>query len=212
MVAEEIDVAYERVRVVMGDSALTLDMGGASAAIGVSHGGTMLRRTAAETRRLLIEMASEKLGVPVERAHRHRRRRARRRGPDQARVLCRADRRALSRQDREMERPAEQRLAGRSPGGAEEACRVQDHRPVAAAQGPAGQGVRHARNGQRRAAARHAACAHDPPDGGRRGAGEGRREHRSSISRRARRSGSRTCSRSSPRRNGTRSRPRVRSR
>ncbi len=66
MVAEEIDVAYERVRVVMGDSALTLDMGGASAAIGVSHGGTMLRRTAAETRRLLIEMASEKLGVPVE--------------------------------------------------------------------------------------------------------------------------------------------------
>ena len=32
MVAEEIDVAYERVRVVMGDSALTLDMGGASAA------------------------------------------------------------------------------------------------------------------------------------------------------------------------------------
>ena len=65
MVAEEIDVAYERVRVVMGDSALTLDMGGASAAIGVSHGGTMLRRTAAETRRLLVEMASEKLGVPA---------------------------------------------------------------------------------------------------------------------------------------------------
>jgi nicotinate dehydrogenase subunit B len=65
MVAEEIDVAYERVRVVMGDSALTLDMGGASAAIGVSHGGTMLRRTAAETRRLLVKMASEKLGVPA---------------------------------------------------------------------------------------------------------------------------------------------------
>ena len=50
MVAEEIDVPYERVRVVMGDSGLTLDMGGASAAIGVSHGGTMLRRTAAEAR------------------------------------------------------------------------------------------------------------------------------------------------------------------
>src|SRR5262245_22195240 len=66
MVAEEIDVAYERVRVVMGDSALTLDMGGASAAIGVSHGGTMLRRTAAEARRLLIEMASQKLGLPAD--------------------------------------------------------------------------------------------------------------------------------------------------
>src|SRR5712671_3491888 len=66
MVAEEIDVAYERVRIVMGDSALTLDMGGASAAIGVSHGGMVLRRTAAETRRLLIEMASHKLGLPAD--------------------------------------------------------------------------------------------------------------------------------------------------
>src|SRR5947208_2029387 len=65
MVAEEIDVPYERVRVVMGDSRLTVDMGGASAAIGVSHGGTMLRRTAAEARRLLIAMASAKLNVPA---------------------------------------------------------------------------------------------------------------------------------------------------
>jgi nicotinate dehydrogenase subunit B len=65
MVAEEIDVAFERVRVVMGDSALTLDMGGASAAVGVSHGGQMLRRTAAEARALLVEMASKSLGVPA---------------------------------------------------------------------------------------------------------------------------------------------------
>src|SRR5215467_11471629 len=66
MVAEEIDVAYERVKVVMGDSGRTLDMGGASAAIGVSNGGMMLRRTAAETRRLLIEMASHKLSLPAD--------------------------------------------------------------------------------------------------------------------------------------------------
>src|SRR5262245_43708893 len=64
MVAEEIDVPFERVRVVMGDSALTLDMGGASAAVGVSHGGMMLRRTAAEARRLLVAMASAKLDLP----------------------------------------------------------------------------------------------------------------------------------------------------
>src|SRR5262249_61823179 len=64
-VAEEIDVPYERVRVVMGDSRLTLDMGGASAAVGVSHGGMVLRRTAAEARRLLIAMASAKLNVPA---------------------------------------------------------------------------------------------------------------------------------------------------
>jgi nicotinate dehydrogenase subunit B len=66
MVAEEIDVPFERVRVVMGDSGLTLDMGGASAAIGVSHGGMVLRRTAAQARRLLIEMAATALGVPAE--------------------------------------------------------------------------------------------------------------------------------------------------
>lgn len=66
MVAEEIDVPFERVRIVMGDSGLTIDMGGASAAIGVSHGGMMLRRTAAEARRVLIEMASRKLGLPTD--------------------------------------------------------------------------------------------------------------------------------------------------
>src|SRR5260370_23209918 len=67
MVAEEIEVACERVRVVMGDSALTLDMGGASAAIGVSHGGMMLRWTAAEARHLLVEMAAKSLGQPADR-------------------------------------------------------------------------------------------------------------------------------------------------
>ena len=56
MVAEEIDVAFEHVRVVMGDNGRTLDMGGASAAIGVSHGGMVLRRTAALARHLLIEL------------------------------------------------------------------------------------------------------------------------------------------------------------
>ena len=100
MVAEEIDVPYERVRVVMGDSALTLDMGGASAAVGVSHGGMVLRRTAAEARRLLIEMASQQARRAGRPAHGHRWRRARQRRRRQARVLCRADRRALLRSHR----------------------------------------------------------------------------------------------------------------
>jgi CO/xanthine dehydrogenase Mo-binding subunit len=66
MIAEEIEVPFERVRIVMGDSGLTMDMGGASAAIGISHGGLMLRRTAAEAKRVLIGMASQKLGLPAE--------------------------------------------------------------------------------------------------------------------------------------------------
>ncbi len=63
MVAEEIDVPFEQVRIVMGDSGRTLDMGGASAAIGVSHGGMVLRRTAALARHLLIEQAAQALGL-----------------------------------------------------------------------------------------------------------------------------------------------------
>ncbi len=66
MVAEEIDVPFEQVRIVMGDSGRTLDMGGASAAIGVSHGGMVLRRTAALARHLLIEQAAQALGLPAD--------------------------------------------------------------------------------------------------------------------------------------------------
>jgi CO/xanthine dehydrogenase Mo-binding subunit len=67
MVAEEIDVPLERVRLVMGDTARTINMGGASAATGVSRAGMNLRRTAAEARRLLIAMAAEALGAPADR-------------------------------------------------------------------------------------------------------------------------------------------------
>jgi CO/xanthine dehydrogenase Mo-binding subunit len=65
MVAEEIEVAPERVRVVMG-STTVFDMGGASAGQGVSHTGMLLRRTAAEARRLLIGMAAAMLGLPAD--------------------------------------------------------------------------------------------------------------------------------------------------
>ena len=64
MVAEEIDVPYERVRVVISGPQ-ALDMGGASAGQGVSLSGMLLRRTAAEARRLLIEMAATALAVPA---------------------------------------------------------------------------------------------------------------------------------------------------
>ena len=64
MVAEEIDVPYERVRVVISGPQ-ALDMGGASAGQGVSLSGMLLRRTAAEARRLLIEMAAAALAVPA---------------------------------------------------------------------------------------------------------------------------------------------------
>jgi nicotinate dehydrogenase subunit B len=48
MVAEELDVPLERVQLVMGDSGRTVNMGGASAATGISRAGMNLREMAAE--------------------------------------------------------------------------------------------------------------------------------------------------------------------
>jgi nicotinate dehydrogenase subunit B len=65
LVAEEIDVPWERVRVVMGDTARTVDMGGSTAGNGLRQGGMIMRQTAAEARRLLIEMAGKTLDAPA---------------------------------------------------------------------------------------------------------------------------------------------------
>jgi CO/xanthine dehydrogenase Mo-binding subunit len=67
MIAEEFDVPLDRVHLVMGDTGRTVDMGGASAATGVSRAGMNLRRMSAEARRLMIDQAASKLGVPAER-------------------------------------------------------------------------------------------------------------------------------------------------
>jgi nicotinate dehydrogenase subunit B len=65
IVAEELDVPYEAVTVVMGDTATTINQGGASGSTGVQKGGATLRDTAAEARRVLIELASRRLSVPA---------------------------------------------------------------------------------------------------------------------------------------------------
>ncbi|MGB5081400.1 MAG: molybdopterin cofactor-binding domain-containing protein, partial [Burkholderiales bacterium] len=65
IVADELDLTFEKVEVVMGDSALTCNQGGASGSTGIFAGARPLRSAAAEARRLLLEQASQKLGVPV---------------------------------------------------------------------------------------------------------------------------------------------------
>jgi CO/xanthine dehydrogenase Mo-binding subunit len=67
IVAEELDVPFGRVSVVMGDTALTVNQGGASGSTGVQKGGIALRNAAAEARRVLLELASARLGVPADR-------------------------------------------------------------------------------------------------------------------------------------------------
>src|SRR5438309_7509735 len=66
IVADELDVAFERVTVVMGDTAFTCNQGGASGSTGVQRGGLTLRFAAAEARRLLLERAASSLGAPID--------------------------------------------------------------------------------------------------------------------------------------------------
>ncbi len=66
IVAEELDVPFGRVKVVMGDTATSVNQGGASGSTGVQLGGKQMRVAAAEARRVLVDMAAEKLGVPAD--------------------------------------------------------------------------------------------------------------------------------------------------
>jgi CO/xanthine dehydrogenase Mo-binding subunit len=66
IVADELDVPFAKVKVVMGDSATSLNQGGASNASGIEEGAVPLRNAAAEARRVLVEMAAEKLGVAAD--------------------------------------------------------------------------------------------------------------------------------------------------
>ena len=67
VVAEELDLDFERVDVIMGDTATCLNQGGASSALGVQAGAKPLRNAAAEARRLLLDQASRMLGVAPDR-------------------------------------------------------------------------------------------------------------------------------------------------
>lgn len=66
IVADELDVPYDRVQVVMGDTFRTVNQGGASGSTGIERGGISLRYAAAEARRVLIDRASTRLGVPAD--------------------------------------------------------------------------------------------------------------------------------------------------
>src|SRR5262249_18511539 len=66
IVAEELDVPFKPVKVHMGDTATSVNQGGASGSTGVQLGGKQMRAAAAEARRVLIKMAAAKLGVPAD--------------------------------------------------------------------------------------------------------------------------------------------------
>jgi CO/xanthine dehydrogenase Mo-binding subunit len=65
IVAEELDVGFDKVAVLMGDTATSCNQGGASGSTGTSNGARLLRKAAAEARRVLVDQAAEKLGAPA---------------------------------------------------------------------------------------------------------------------------------------------------
>jgi nicotinate dehydrogenase subunit B len=66
MVAEELDVPFKAVTVIMGDTATSVNQGGASGSTGIQNGGKQMRMAAAEARRVLVDMAAAKLALPFE--------------------------------------------------------------------------------------------------------------------------------------------------
>ena len=66
IVAEELDVPFKSVKVYMGDTANSVNQGGASGSTGIQMGGKQMRMAAAEARRVLVEMAAARFGVPAD--------------------------------------------------------------------------------------------------------------------------------------------------
>ncbi len=65
MMADELDIAYDKTSLVMGRTDVTPDQGGSGGSDAIQRDGWPMRRAAAEARRVLLELASEQLGVPV---------------------------------------------------------------------------------------------------------------------------------------------------
>src|SRR5207237_1731654 len=64
VIADELDVPFEAVSIVMGDTALTTDGGKSTASTNTARGGQPLVRAAAEARRILVNQAATRLNVP----------------------------------------------------------------------------------------------------------------------------------------------------
>jgi len=66
---DELDIAYDKTRLVMGRTDTTPDQGGSGGSDAIERDGWPMRRVAAEGRRVLLELASEALAHAGRRAH-----------------------------------------------------------------------------------------------------------------------------------------------
>jgi nicotinate dehydrogenase subunit B len=66
IVAEELDVPFERIRMVMGDTASCVDQGSTVGSLTIALAGPQLRQAAANGRRALLALAAAKLDLPAD--------------------------------------------------------------------------------------------------------------------------------------------------
>ncbi len=66
LMADELDFAYDKTSCVMGSTDTTVDQGGSGGSTAMERDAWPMRRVAAEARRVLLDMGSTKLGVPVD--------------------------------------------------------------------------------------------------------------------------------------------------
>jgi CO/xanthine dehydrogenase Mo-binding subunit len=66
MMADELDIGYDSTSVVMGSTDVTPDQGGSGGSDAIQTDGWPMRRVAAEARRILLALAAERFGVPVD--------------------------------------------------------------------------------------------------------------------------------------------------
>lgn len=66
LMCDELDIAYDSTRLVMGCTDITPDQGGSGGSDALERDGWPMRRVAAEARRVLLQLGGQHLGVPVE--------------------------------------------------------------------------------------------------------------------------------------------------
>jgi CO/xanthine dehydrogenase Mo-binding subunit len=66
MMSDELDIAYDKTTCIMGSTDVTVDQGGSGGSDAIQTDGWPMRRVAAEARRVLLELASVRLGVPLD--------------------------------------------------------------------------------------------------------------------------------------------------
>src|SRR5215468_6476044 len=66
LMSDELDMPFDKTTCIMGVTDLTVDQGGSGGSDAIQVDGWPMRRVAAEARRVLLDMASKRFGVPAD--------------------------------------------------------------------------------------------------------------------------------------------------